>query len=359
MKLLRHWTTTTMAILGLTLSSCSPDKARAIRVGAIQFRNESFSCVDSVNLMRQRELEPAPRTLAEIQQGFAENLWELNQNNLQQLAEEGNLVSFLRDPNSTELSAGAENAWKGFLLPVKEQYSAFAAIFDDLERGNFLAADAVGDSIQSAEKLTVQMAGIAQSVVDNPPQMIQYRTRVSSQLIDLKEEYQNLEDISTSDPAFQLFRDRAIELLGAWEQVESLEQELLVTTVTPCLKAASLGNELLPLIRSYDDLDLDTINSFIATVLNQVGLLSQQDFSTVTLKIENVIADIKSDEDMRVSVSMILDEINREVRGRNPNSGDAEAISTINFWEGTVAEAEIENIYSSSLPQPELATVRK
>ena len=292
-------------ILSILLSSCTPEKAKAVRIGAVQFKNESFACLDAIDAMHQKELEPPPRSQIKVQQEFIDNI--LNSDSPIIKPEE---IELARNPNTVKIDATTEKAWQSFLGQMKEQYSNFAAIYDQLEAGSFLATDAVRRSETYAEKLTVQMAAFAKVTLENPPQLIQYQTDISVRLTQLKRQYQELKASGRQDANLQAIKQQAAELLGEWEQVKQQEQTLLVTTVTPCLKAAILGKNLRQLIDHYDDLDLDTLNSIIARILDKAAVVTGQDFNTLKLTAATVFDEIRADESLRSLAEQVLKEAN-------------------------------------------------
>jgi hypothetical protein len=307
MKFLRlSWISTSLFIVSITLSGCTPEKAKAVRIGAVQFKNESFACLDAIDAMRHKELEPPPRSQIEVQQEFINNILTSDSPIIK--PEE---IELARNPNAVEIEATTEQAWQNFLGQMKGQYSNFAAIYDRVEAGSFLATDAVRRSGKYAEKLTVQMAAFAKVTLENPPQLIQYQTDISARLTQLKRQYQQLKASGTPDTSLQPIREQVAELLAEWEDVKQQEQTLLVATVTPCLRAAILGKNLRQLIDRYGDLDLDTLNSIIARILDRAAVVTGQNLNSLKLTATTVFEEIRAEESLRSLADEALKQVSQ------------------------------------------------
>jgi hypothetical protein len=304
-------------LINLTLSSCTPEKAKALRIGAVQFKAESFACIDVIDTMRQRELEPPPRTSEEVRKDFIDNILISDSQIL-----DSDEIELARNPNIIHIDPEVENKWIAFISEMKTQYSSFAAIYDHVEQGSFLAAESVKNSAKYADKLTLQMAAFANTIDKAPPELLQYRTDIAAQLTQLKQDYQIESKNGVSEETLEPFRVQAGELLARWEEVELQEKELRDATVTQCLKAAILGQELRPLIDTYDQLDLDNINSIISGIFDTVASITGLDYSALKQKTTTVIVKLKEDEVLRPFAEKILAEVSNTVANRNPAGDD-------------------------------------
>ena len=310
-----------LLLINLTLSSCTPEKAKALRIGAVQFKAESFACIDAINNMRQKELEPPPQTSEEAQKNFIDNILMSDSEIV-----DSDEIEFARNPNAVHINPEVEDKWIAFISGMKTQYSSFAAIYDHVEQGSFLAAEPVKNSAKYADKLTLQMAAFANTIDKAPPELLQYRTDIAAQLTQLKQDYQTESKNGVSETNLEPFRLQAGELLAKWEEVELQEKELRDTTVTQCLKAAILGQELRPLIDSYDQLDLDDINSIISGIFDTVASITGLDYSALQQKTTTVIVKLKEDEVLRPLAEKVLAEVGNTVANRNP-TGDGQSNS--------------------------------
>jgi hypothetical protein len=301
------------------LSGCTPEKAKALRIGAVQFKSESLACIVAIDTMRQKELEAPARTAEEAHNDFVNNILGLNDVHDEAIEEDDDLsieeeIELARYPNAFHLDPGVEEKWATFVSDMNNQYSSFAAIYENLEQGSFLAAEPVENSAEYADKLTLQMAAFANSIEKAPPELIQYRADIAFQLIELKQEVAD----GASDENLEQIKTKAGELLDQWEEVELQEQELRDTTISQCLKAAVLGQELRPLIDSYDQLNLDDINLIISGILDTVGSINGLDYSALKQKTTALIVKLQEDEVLKPFAEKILTEVGEAVGSRNP-----------------------------------------
>ena len=304
-------------LINLTLSSCTPEKAKALRLGAVQFKAESFACIDAIDIMRQRELEPPPRTSEEARKNFIDNILISDS----KLIDEEE-IEFARNPDAIEIDPEVEKKWATFISNMNTQYGSFAAIYDRVEQGSFLAAEPVKNSAKYADKLTLQMAAFANTIDEAPPELLQYRTDIAAQLTQLKRDYQKEVANGASEENLEPFRIRAGELLDRWEEVKLQEKELRDTTVAQCLKAAVLGQELRPLIDRYDQLNLDDINFIISDIFDTVASITGLDYSALKQKTTTLIVKLQEDEVLKPFAEKILAEVGGAVSSRNVLVGE-------------------------------------
>jgi hypothetical protein len=301
-----------LALVTISLSGCTPEKAKALRIGAVQFKSESLACIVAIDTMRQKELEAPARTSEAAKNDFINNILISDKPLI-----DDEEIEFARNTNTVHLAPEVEEKWTNFISDMNTQYSSFAAIYDNLEQGSFLAAESVENSAEYADKLTLQMAAFANSIEKAPPELLQYRTDIAAQLTQLKGDYQKEVERGASDASLQPFRVRAGELLDQWEEVELQEQELRDTTVSQCLKAAVLGQELRPLIDSYDQLNLDDINLIISGILDTVSSINGLDYSALKQKTTVLIVKLQEDEVLKPFAEKILTEVGEAVDSRN------------------------------------------
>ena len=315
-----------LLLLCFILSSCTPEKAKALRLGAVQFKSESLACIDSIDNMHKQEWEPPPRSTKKVREEFISNILISDSKNI--FPEE---IDFALDPYKVDLNSRINEDWQKFTSNITLQYSLFASIYDDLERGSFLAQESVAKSKEYASKLTIQMASFAQLIDQYPPVLLQYRTDIAAKLTDLKDQFQNevsseeFQEISTSEDfqqiitneEFQQISVSASELMDQWQQVKIQEQTLKDKTVKQCLQAALMGKELIPLIDSYDQLDLDTINTIIAGIFDTVGSITGKDYSALKQQSSTLIAQIQEDVILKDAANKIFAEVSEAMKNRN------------------------------------------
>lgn len=296
-------------LVSFTLSSCTLDKARSLRLAAVQFKAESIAAIQAIESMHRRELELPPQLQAEARENFINGVLdsriEINQKNV------GLLTTLNRSPAPAP-------EWAAFVADLSNQYEQFAAIYTDLESGSFLATKAVKKSAEPARILTVQMALFAKEISENPPQLYRYRTAIIVDFRKLQKQYQQLVANQASAEEIQLLRDRVGKLMDEWQQVESEEQKLLNTTIAQCTKAAMLGADLSQLIDRYNKLDIDELNGLIATILENVSSITGQDYSQLQLQVNAVNSAINQDAVLKRIADRLVNQIQNVVDRQSP-----------------------------------------
>lgn len=298
---MRRTPATALLLASLLLSGlllgCTPEKARALRTAATQFKSEALAAVNAIELLMRKETEPPPRPDNEAAEVFASKI--LDPTNTEPLDE--NTITVALDPDAVQPDAQLEARRQQFLGELRNQYSTFAAIFDELEAGSVLARDAVRRSGQYADQLTAQMASFAQSISDNPPRLLQYRTSLISKMEEVR---------GDAGASLEDRRRRLIALREQWLLMEAGERELQRSVVEQCLKAAIVGREVSRLIREYDQLSLDDINFFINRALGTAGQLSGNSLDSLQAKAGEVFAGIQEDPELKGLAGLALDRIN-------------------------------------------------
>jgi hypothetical protein len=287
-------------VLPFLLGGCTPDKAKALNLAAIQFRNEALAAIDALAAMRQQELAAPPRSAAEATAQFVKDVTQSDT----RLTYDEALDAL--DPFAPRIADRNRKDWNAFLTSLRTEYQEFSAIFQNLERGSFLAADPVKKSERHAENLVAQLAAFAVILDEAPPQLLQYR---SAYLVDL-EAARKLAPSPDRDRRIAELRERLVQL-------QEKERELQRATVAQCLKAATLGYEMRQLIIDYDKLSLDDINVIIGKALIAAGELTGNDYAALRTKAGTLIQRIEGDGVWRTVVDRrILQRVNEVVAGR-------------------------------------------
>jgi hypothetical protein len=218
----------------------------------------------------------------------------------------------------TQLNTSARPApeWDTFVTDLSNQYGQFEAIYNDLEKGNFLAAKAVNKSAEPARILTVQMALFAKEINENPPQLYRYRTATVVKLRKLRSQYQDMLADQSSEQEIQQLRNQVGAVMDEWQQIKSEEQELLKTTVAQCTKAAMLGTDLSQLIERYNKLDLEDLNSIIATILENASSITGRDYNQLKLQVAALNNAINQDPILKKLADRVLEQVGGAVNDR-------------------------------------------
>lgn len=300
------------------LTGCNVEKARAIQGAAIQFKTESLAAIQAIDDMRKQELEPPPRSSAEVRSDFVTGI----------LNSKSDINAALIDLAIDPFKPPDDPQWNTFTADLRNQYENFAGIFDKLDAGSLVAVDEVRQSAEYGKTLTVQMALFADAVSKNPPVLYRYRNTIVVKLRKQRQAYQTLQlQIKSSygsvDASPQASRDKLRDIenqvgeaMGEWQQVKLQEQKLLETTLAQCLKAAVLGKELGQLISRYDKLDLNDINLLVPRILNAAAGISGRDFGFLRVKTASVLGELKQDPLWQGAASLALEQVNTAVSNR-------------------------------------------
>lgn len=289
-------------VLAVGLAGCTPEKALALRTAAVQFRIEALAAIEAIDEMRRREIAPPPRSTTEATEEFVQSVLEMDPATLLTPKD----LDVFVDP-FTVRDGPTGRQWQEFLAGLRAQYTAFAAIFDDVEGGSYLARDAVKRAGAHAEKLTAQMAALARSIAEHPPQLLQYRAALAVR-IDQTRKDARLADADR--------RRRLAELKDEWEAVSRAQEQLGRVTVEQCLKAAILGRGVHQLIATYDRLSLDDINTIAAGLLDTAGALSGRDLGSLRVRTNTVVDQIKQDPVLTRAFDQVAAEVGALVGSR-------------------------------------------
>jgi hypothetical protein len=314
MSLLRRLAFLTVFCFGsLALHGCSPEKARSLQASALQFRNESLMAIAAIDTLRKRELEAPPRSPGEIRQAFISNILnssiELNSRTID-LA-----IDPYRSPSSTD--------WDVFIQELKLQYEQFSDIFDSLDRNPNVSREQLKKAGDHARSLTIQMALFAKELSDNPPIFTQYRTRTLVKFRKVRREYQALQArIALSGDDRDAIRKSELEnqtgeLLNEWQAIQQEERALLESTVAQCLRAATIGKQVIEAADRYDDLDISQLNSLIPSLFTTASSFTGKDYKTLQLKSTRLVTDLQSDPLWSAVAQPLINRINNAGAGRS------------------------------------------
>ncbi len=312
----RSWVLVGFAIASLSLTGCSVEKARALQGAALQFRNESISAIDAIDTMRKRELEAPAQTDAEARQEFIARILNTKQ------PISSDLIDFAIDP----LKPPKVAEWDSFITDLRSQYEGFNAIFEQLESKSVVSRDEVKKSADYARTLTVQMALLADAISKNPPILIQHRGRVVVKFQKLRKEYQavitklnegsgNIQQLNQRKSEME---NQAGELLGQWQQIKQEEQKLLEATVAQCMKAATVGKEVIEAANNYDRMDLNQLNALIPRAFSIASTFTGKDYTTLRARATRIVSDIQSDPLWSGVAQRLFDRTNAAASGRVP-----------------------------------------
>lgn len=298
----------TLVCLGLA-SGCSVEKARTLQAAASQFRNESLAAIDAIDHLRQRELEPPPRSGAATRQETIRKL--LNSRSPMN----ADLIELALDP----VRPPRDRQWEQFITELKSQYDGFAAIFDRLEGGSLVGNQDVKQSAAYAQRLTVQMALFADSLQKNPPMLVRHRSWVIGNLRQARRDYQQLvtDQVATAQRQTEL-ENQTGEWLNEWQRIRQEEQKILEETVLQCTRAVVVGKDVIELANRYDELSLNEISLGLSRILSTASSLTGRDYGRTQSRINRLIGDLQSDPFWQPVTQSLFDRVNQATDRRNP-----------------------------------------
>jgi len=282
------------------LGGCTPEKAAALRSAAVLFRSDAGIAIQGIRGLMDAEIAPPQRSDAARTDEFVRNLLSLPKGYPLTAA----VIEQLSDPDSVKLSAQGLADRNATFDRLQEQYEAFAAMFDDLERGSFLAKDKVAKTRMYAVELTGQMANMAKSFASNPPQLIQERTQIISKM--------NKVQGDTTLPADQQ-RQQLVELKENWDKLMAEEATLQQGVVEKCLRAASSGQTVLKMIDGYNSLSIDELSKMGEGILTVGEQISGKNLSSMKAKNEQILGFLNSNPDYKALLQTGVDAASNRV----------------------------------------------
>jgi hypothetical protein len=233
-------------------TSCTKDKAEAIKTGALQLRDKAGAALKQVRfILVQNFSMPADddqavdKLAAELARGPVNT---------------AGLATLLSERAADPAQVARIDAQ---LSAIEGHYVQFAKMFDSLPEGSFLAKDAVKKAEKHAANLTVQMINIADGLRQGKVEV-----KSNPKRILLQEEINALQGLpsgQSKDEAFKRVARRVIELRN---EEEDLKQE----AIKSALVAAEAGAAVTDLIRGYGRLN---VNDMLAIINQSVGFISE------------------------------------------------------------------------------------
>lgn len=280
---------------GLTFAAgCTPEKAAMLRQAALTFRGDAGEAVKAVGALMDAEIAPSERTDAVKTAEFVNNIMMLPKD----MALNSDLLETAADPNAVRLSPAEQAARRETLEGLQRQYDAFSAMFDDLERGSFLAKDKVAQTKQYAVALTVQMANLGESFSEKPPRFVQKRATLIAKIDTVRK------DASLSPDQE---RQQLTELTGAWNRLLADEMAMQADVVGKCSKAASDGQAVLQMIDGYGKLSVDDLGKLSESALTIGEQLSGRNLPAARARAEMVISYLNANPEYKTLVQSGLD----------------------------------------------------
>ena len=282
-----------LMLAGILLTSgCTPEKAEQLRAAALNFRNAAHAAIGAVEAMQQAEIAPPPKTTAEKDQEFIKNMMALSTSPVIDQAK----FQTILDPDAVQLSAAAKSESASMIESFRTDYAEFAAMFEPLPKGSFLAQTNVAQTKRIAQKLVAQLVNLATAISQNPPRLQQHRTKLLGDVRRMLKSRQNLSQ--------EEFRVEALSLKDRAHTLDAQEAELQRATVERCLAAALIGKELIPLIESYGKLDVKDIGNIIHRAFNVQEAVTGRPMSDLRGRLDNLVLGLEADPEIKALLTV-------------------------------------------------------
>lgn len=291
-----RWKLFMLGAVLMLFMGCTPEKALQIRNGANQFRAQAFEAISAISQLLDSEIAPAPRTETQKHEEFVSNILSLPAS----INVTSEVMEMALDPYTVNLSSSELKSRDDFIGRLRGQYIEFASIFDDLERGSFLARNKVSKAKDPGVKLVAQLVGFADSISKNPPRLLQQRTAI------LAEMNRTRKDVSLQQDE----RERQLAMgKEQWETLKAKEEDLQRSVIEKCLTAAMSGKEVLRLIDNYKKFSLEDISKVCGRMIDTAEKMSGKSLIELRSQSTKMLNDIRQDPLYNQVIERVLSEI--------------------------------------------------
>lgn len=290
----------------LFLAGCTPEKAAALRNAALIFRSDAGTAVHAVRELLDSEIASPRRSDSAKTEEFVKSIMSMSKDD----ALSSEVVELASDPYAIQLSAQELQARQETINKIRKQYEAFASMFDNLERGSFLARDKVAITKQYAVVLTAQMANLATSFSQKPTRFIQKRAALIANMDATRK------DVGLSA---EQRRQRLAEMKGSWDQLLSDEAALRQDVVEKCSRAAAAGQAVLQMIDAYHNLSIEELNRIGESIVTAGEQISGRSLTSMRTQNEKVLGYLNSNPEYKALLQPALDDISSQVIPANHN----------------------------------------
>lgn len=263
-------------VLCLPLTSCTKEKAEAIKTAAESFRVHADDALEkTLTLYAMDTAIPADDSETQI----AKLVKDLKNTPEIKAETVGDLLDGLQ---ATAPSASQDV--KTRIAALRQTYAEFASMYANLPRGSFLAGAAVQRSERVAVVLSKQMINFAQMVQQEP-------FKLNARIISVMRQAVDARGVSDANVKEEKLRAVAQELIRLKTDTDAANQELVVA----CLKAAEAGATVADLIKNYDKFTAPEIIGLVKQSITAIASLSGKDATTITNRLEAIKTKIDQD----------------------------------------------------------------
>ena len=291
-----------LTLVVLILTGCTPEKARFVRLAAEQFSNQALIAVNAVEKTMQAEFAPSARSPREQTDDFVAFLAGLD---LDRLREAGIELGFSNleqaaDPDVIGLDPAVKAAREQYLTNLRTRYATFAETLQGLEEGSFLSSEAVAGSVKLANRLTSDMAGLARHFASHPPRLLQQRSSLVADTLDILEQ----KALSRT-----LKEDRLAFIKVRFDAIRRAEQDLQREVVASSLKSAKMGLNVQTMVEAYTRLSGKAMQDLLLQAIRSVGSLTGRGMPFLAARAEAVFRGIRADPAFKAVAGEVMSEL--------------------------------------------------
>lgn len=304
-------------IIGLAISSCTPEKRALLRTTAGVFADQSIAAIDSTQTIYE-VTEPIQSPYQAMEDTVREVLENTGLDYYWGNIREVDQMIIANQPNSTPSSLKKE------LDAVKDEYRTAALLYEEVEKVDYESPRLVKEAKESAKRLTLKMYILGKRILENPPRPLDSkRVVLSINLGELDYEYHHLKTESSNthsktrkaeiEKRLVEIKKEVREKAEEWLTINKNEKKMLCDTVIQTQKATTTGIQLSKLSDEYEKVDIDIIfgrvNEFVGIASNLTG----KDYSNISTQSTVIAKKIESDQNLKQLLSEIM-------KGSSPNS---------------------------------------
>jgi chromosome segregation ATPase len=138
----------------------------------------------------------------------------------------------------------------------------------------------------------------------------QQQTLINQQQTEQQKRQNILTQIAALDQQKLTLEDKTGTFMEQWQALRTEEQQLLEDTVRQCLKAASIGQDLVELSQTYDQLNFASLNGVIGNILQKSSILNTFGLSALETKADGLLATIKAKSNWQQITDQSINRIN-------------------------------------------------
>jgi len=280
---------------------CTPEKAKSLRIATEQFSNQALVAIDKMSNVLKKEVTAPSVDTEKRTENFINALVGLDAEIINSNDFEFESLPPLADPEGIKLSQKAIEAKQAFLDRLRGNYSEFSVMFARLEAGSFFSGDAVAKADTVVVKLTADMVAIAKHFSDNPPKLLLQRNNLMAQIRKIHAD-KKLDDSQK--------RAKYAPILARVDQLIAQELELQKEVVEASIKAAVLGVKVRKMAAEYGTISVESLQNMVLMAIKFQAGFTGNDMGALKGKVDNVFAQIESDEVYKTVVNTALREIN-------------------------------------------------